>query len=78
MSGCQWIGPEQQGPIYKRLCSCGSLEGRSYCDGHLAQVYQVGTALYKRRKDIRRATAVWDISSDLNTVIQELEAEGVL
>ena len=39
-------------------------------------MYQKGTALRKRKKDIERAEAVWDIASMFNDVVAELESEG--
>ena len=77
-TGCQWIGQEQDYAPYTLSCPCSPVQGRSYCPEHLARVYQLGTALRKRRKDIRRANAVWDIESDLNSVLEELESEGFL
>jgi hypothetical protein len=43
----------------------------------LWQVYKQGTAI-KRKKDTRVANAVWDLQNELNTIIEELEDEGVL
>lgn len=71
MTTCQWIG-EGEG------CSHKAVEGRSYCEEHLWRVYQKGTNLGKRKKDQRRAEAVWDIESEFNAAVQELEAEGFL
>ena len=65
---CQWIG-EGEG------CTHQALEGRSYCAQHLERVYQTGTAV-RRKKDARRAAAVWDIESTLNEAVQELIDEG--
>jgi hypothetical protein len=39
-------------------------------------MYQKGSALRKRHKDIRRAEAVWDIESLFHEAVAELEAEG--
>jgi hypothetical protein len=41
-------------------------------------MYQKGTALRKRKKDLARAAAVWDIESLFHDVVAELEAEGEL
>lgn len=73
---CQWIGPEQTGPVYRSTCTCPPLAGRAYCEEHFAQVYQVGTALRKRHKDLRVANSVWDISSAFNEAVEELQDEG--
>lgn len=66
---CQWIG-EGEG------CQHEAVNGRSYCEHHLWQVYQKGTNLGKRKKDMRVAASVWDIESEFNAAVQELEAEG--
>ena len=73
---CQWIGPEQLGPLYRMQCSCKPLEGRAYCEEHFERVYQAGTALRKRKKDIRTANSVWDLESDMNAAVEELIEEG--
>jgi len=76
-AGCQWLGAEQQGPLYYTVCTHASLEGSSYCEEHHSRVYQRGTSLGKRRKDQRRAAAVWDIESAFNEAVEELEGEGI-
>jgi|LauGreDrversion4_2_1035121.scaffolds.fasta_scaffold1656465_1 hypothetical protein len=68
MTQCQWIGGGEG-------CKDLALEGRSYCLHHYGQVYQVGTAV-RRKKDKRRAEAVWDIENALNEAVQELIDEG--
>lgn len=69
MTTCTWIGEHNEG------CSEPALPGKSYCLHHYAQVYQVGTAV-RRKKDQRRAAAVWDIENALNEAVQELIDEG--
>jgi hypothetical protein len=53
MAGCQWVGSEQdpqRGPLV--FCGCTPLwPGRSYCEEHVWQVYQKGTALGMNRKN---------------------------
>lgn len=66
---CQWIGNGES-------CEHESVENRSYCEQHLWRVYQKGTALGKRKKDIRRAQSVWDLQSAINEAVAELEQEG--
>jgi hypothetical protein len=39
-------------------------------------VYQKGSNLRKRHKDIRTANSVWDIESEFNAALEELAAEG--
>lgn len=66
---CTWIGPDNLG------CKDTALPGKSYCLHHYAQVYQVGTAV-RRKKDARRAQQVWDIENALNEAVEELIEEG--
>lgn len=70
---CQWIGEQKTAPFTH--CGAEVVEGRSYCEHHLWQVYQQGSAV-RRRKDARRAAAVWDLQSAFNEAVQELEEEG--
>lgn len=65
---CAWIGEGE-------LCTHPALAHSSYCVHHYPQIYQVGTAV-RRRKDARRAAAVWDIESAMNEAVQELIDEG--
>ena len=65
---CTWIG-EGEG------CTKPSMPGKSYCAEHYALVYQVGSGV-RRKKDARRAAAVWDIENALNEAVQELMDEG--
>ncbi len=69
MTTCTWIGSNNEG------CKDTALQGKSYCLHHYAQVYQEGTAV-RRKKDIRRAAAVWDIENAFNEAVQELIDEG--
>jgi hypothetical protein len=41
-------------------------------------MYQKGTALRKRKKDIRRAEAFWDLESEFNAAVEEIVASGEL
>ena len=72
---CQWIG---DGPQFKSMCNCETVPNKSYCKDHVWLVYKEGSALRTRKKDIRVANAVWDIESEFEEAIQELEAEGFL
>ena len=65
---CSWLGNGEQ-------CSHTVVLGRSYCQHHIWQVYQEGSAV-RRKKDTRRAAAVWDIQSAFNEAVEELEDEG--
>jgi len=71
---CQYIGATE-GSAYKPTCCKAAVQGRSYCAEHLGLVYQLGSAV-RRKKDARRAQAVWDIESEFNAVVQELVDEG--
>ena len=75
---CEWIDPKDEGPLYSYGCTAEPLAGKCYCAEHYSRVYAQGTALRKRKKDIRTANAVWDLESVMNEVIAELESEGVL
>ena len=60
---CQWIGDDEEHP------SCGRdvfAEGKSYCEEHHWMVYEKGTALRKRHKDIRLAELLRSVASELN------------
>ena len=68
---CQWIGNGEG-------CSHTALEGRSYCEQHLWQVYQKGTNLGKRKKDLRIVDSVRLMEQLFNEAVDELENEGFL
>lgn len=67
---CTWIGSGEH-------CTHTAVEGRSYCAEHIWRVYQEGTAV-RRKKDARRAAAIWDFESAFNEAVQELVEEGEL
>lgn len=66
---CQWVG-EGEG------CEQSAVKGRSYCEQHLWQIYQQGSAV-KRRKDQRRASKVLELESLMNDAVEELINEGL-
>ena len=78
---CQWQGPtDSTEPStaytrYKPTCCASVVPGRSYCEEHLWLVYQKGTAV-QRRKDKKRAEAIWDLESEFNRAVEELIEEG--
>ena len=78
--GCCYLGPEYDPRTHKGATPyCGShdlVEGKLYCKEHYEIMFQKGTALRKRHKDIKRANAVRQLMSDFDAVIAELEAEG--
>lgn len=68
---CQYLGEHTS-------CTCTEavVPGRSYCELHLWMIYKQGTAV-TRRKDTRTANAVWDLQSELNSIVEELIEEGM-
>lgn len=71
MSKCQWIGSGER-------CSHEAVKGRSYCEQHIWQVYQKGTALGKRKKDLRTVDMVRFYEQLFNEAVEELELEDEL
>ena len=70
ITGCQYLGE------HTHACGLPTLAGKSYCAEHYSLVYQAGTARAKHKKDIRVANTVWDIESEFNAAVEELEQEG--
>jgi hypothetical protein len=71
MTGCRWIGQGER-------CSKDAVKDRSYCEDHIWLVYQKGTALGKRKKDLRSVDNIRLLSQLIDEAVQELEAEGYL
>ena len=67
---CQYLGHSNT------PCGKPAVAGKSYCADHIFDIYQKGTARAKRKKDERRAAAVWDIQDEFNKAVEELIAEG--
>jgi hypothetical protein len=63
------------GHYTKPQCCNPAVKGRSYCESHLYDVYQKGTAVH-RKKDIRVANEVHMWESLFNEAVQELIDEG--
>jgi hypothetical protein len=59
-------------------CGCSTNGYSSYCAEHYPVVYNVGSGLRKRKKDIARAEAVHTLESLFHEVVAELELEGEL
>ena len=76
--GCQHIGADQDPAIHWpiKYCNAPKLAGTNYCEEHYSQMYQKGSALRKRHKDIRRAENIRQWESLFNEVVEELESEG--
>jgi len=68
---CTWIGQGEG-------CSHTATSTSSYCEGHWPRVYQAGSALRTRHRDLRRAHSIWDAESEFNAAVAELEEEGWL
>lgn len=69
MKTCTWIGNGEG-------CTHTAIEGRSYCENHIWRVYQKGTQLSKRKKDMRIASAIHLWESAFNEAVEELIEEG--
>jgi hypothetical protein len=69
MTKCLWIGNGEG-------CSHSIVSGKHYCETHLWQVYQKGSAHARRKKDIRVADSVHTWESLFHEAVGELEAEG--
>jgi len=69
MTTCMWIG-------HGEGCTHTTVNGRSYCETHLWRVYQKGTHLSKRKKDIRIVDDVRTWESLFNEAVEELIEEG--
>jgi hypothetical protein len=81
-STCTYLGPEYD-PRNARdeatpYCGCSTNGYSSYCAEHYPVVYNVGSGLRKRKKDIARAEAVHTLESLFHEVVAELELEGEL
>ena len=78
--GCTYLGDSYDARTHKGpspYCACKDLvEGTLYCTEHYPLMYQKGSALRKRGKDIKKANAIRDIISDFDAAVSELEDEG--
>ena len=70
VAGCQYLGTANH------VCGGVTVPGRSYCEEHMAIVYQKGTARARRRKEIRTVDKVRLVEQLMNEAVAELEAEG--
>lgn len=71
---CQYIGPKRTQP--GACCNTSMHAWASYCTEHFPIVYQEGTALRRRKKDIKVATNTFDLIAEFESVISELTLEG--
>jgi len=71
---CMYMGEGQQS--LEGCCGLPSIEHKSYCSEHVWTVYQQGSNLARRHKDIRRAEAYWNLESEFHQAVEELIEEG--
>jgi hypothetical protein len=58
-------------------CGCKPLKpGTTYCEKHADQMGRKKTRLPTRHADLRRANAIWDLTSEFNSVLEDLVAAG--
>jgi len=78
--GCTYLGPDYDPRTHKGAtpyCGAHDLAGDTlYCEQHYAVMYVKGSALRKRKRDVRRAEAYWSLESAFNEAVKELEEEG--
>lgn len=74
---CTYIGPDANPQRMMPTCCKPSVDGRSYCEEHMAIVYQKGTARRKRHKEIRVVDDIRLWESLFNEAVEQLEAEGM-
>lgn len=70
---CAWMGRGKTD-----CCSKEVIPGRSYCEEHLWTVYQKGSNLAKRKKELRIVDDIRLLEQLFNEAVEELEAEGFL
>jgi hypothetical protein len=78
---CTYLGVDYDARTHRGpspYCGCATNGYSSYCDTHYPVVYNVGSGLRKRHKDIRRAEAVHTLESLFHECVAELELEGEL
>ena len=76
---CTYLGVDYDARTHRGpspYCGAASNGYSSYCEEHYPIVYNVGSGLRKRHKDIRVAEAVHTLESLFHEAVAELEAEG--
>lgn len=63
---CEWINDDRS------TCQDTIITGFSYCQSHYERAYQKGTALRKRKKDIRIAEKIFDVRSIMNEIAETI------
>jgi len=78
--GCTYLGATYDARTHRGPTPyCGAhdlVEGTLYCGAHYDVMYQKGSALRRRHKDVRKANAIRQLVSDFNAALEELESEG--
>lgn len=69
-NSCQWLG-DSTTPCGESPCVANS----HYCETHYPRVYQLGSALYKRKRDLRKKNAYEQIMQLFEEAVAELAAE---
>jgi len=70
---CNYIEPYPLTSMTR--CEQDHAAGDQYCAEHRSKMGQRGTSLRRRHKDIARANHIWDLESEFNTALEEIEAE---
>ena len=79
---CTYLGPAYDPLDYSQrlkatpYCGCAVVKGTSYCAEHYAVVYNKGSALRKRPKDLRKVKYLQDLQQMILDIAEELEDEG--
>ena len=73
---CEWIEPYPLDSMER--CTAEAAPRGCYCATHQVRGVQVGTALRRRHKDIKRANHIFELSSLFDEVVAEMIAEGEL
>lgn len=63
---CEWIEHRHN------ECNQPVIRQSAYCEEHYVRAYQSGTALRKRKKDIRVANKIHDMRSIINEIAETL------
>ena len=81
--GCTYLGPDYDSRTWDYnakptpYCGCKDLHGDSlYCKEHYPLMYSRGTALRKRKKDLKRVDKIREIEQLVRDCAEELEESG--
>lgn len=78
---CTYLGPDFDPRTWDYskpvpYCGCRALAGKNYCAEHYGIVYNAGSALRKRHKDMRKKQSIEDTVQMIIDIAEELEIEG--